>query len=268
MRDDLVRVPVPFRSGLGRAGAIQAGLSAPHAEITGLSIVTDAFAELNAFDAGDAIPADDAAFGMQRLNQIVDLWNAGAALYGETFERYALTPALQPHTIGPTGDFIAETRPERIDAANLILGSGATARRAPLDLHDRDWWIRLATPDATGTPTDLYYDPLVANGALYLSPIPDAAYTLELMVRRLLEALRLTDTILLPAGYQLALTKTLAEDLAGPYGATISPQLARMAGHARAQVIAASATRPALETRDAGLPGGGGYFDYHSRTWL
>lgn len=227
---------------------------------TGLTIVTDALAELNVFAAGDTIPPDDADFVLRKMNRVIDLWNAdGASSYGDSFTSYTLTPALQPHTIGPTGTFAVATPPEVIDGANYITGTGTSAVRIPIAIRDRFWWANESVQAITSSiPTDLYYAKGATNGSIYLWPVPSAASTLELMVRRLLTQLTLVSTFALPQGYQEALTLTVAEAIAPAYEQQPSPSLARSAAKARAILFASNRLTPRLHTQDAGMPGGCG----------
>ena len=238
---------------------------------SGLALVTDAFAELDVFGAGDPVPADDAAFALGRMNQILALWNAGPHnLSGDTFGAFNVTANRQPHTIGPTGDYVVGTRPQRIVAAYVIVGTGTSAVRTPVDVRSRDWWAGLSNPAFAGaTPTDLYYDPAASNGAIYLWPAPSAAAVLELQLHRLLAQLVLTDVVIWPPGVEAALAKTLAEDLATPYHKAVPPQLAKAAAHARAVVFGAQSVTPRLRTADVGMPGGGGltWYDWRTGDW-
>lgn len=235
--------------------------------ITGLTIVTDALLTLNVFGAGDPLPADDAAFVLGVMNATIDLWNAdGVSSYGENFDRYTLVPNLSPHTIGPTGTFVIGQRPEAIDGANVILGSGASAVRYGLDLIDDAADFAIPLPGMTSTlPRYLNYARDVPNGQIFLWPVPTAANTLELMTRTLLASLLLTSVFQLPAGYQRALTLTVAEEIATAYEKQVPVQVQRTAARARATLWAANAVSPGITTRAGGMPGDdGGWFNYRT----
>jgi hypothetical protein len=229
---------------------------------TARDVCEDALFELNVLAAGEVMGADDAVFVLRQLNTLLDELNAErAAVYADVYTPWVLTPGLAPHTIGPTGTFVVAQRPQSIEAANARLGgAGSAAVWTSIVLRDRDWWQALSMPDlaAPPVPTDCYYNPLWPNGELHFWPVGTAATPIELVTREVLKQLLLTDTFSLPPGYRSMLQKTLAERLAAPYEKPVPGQLARDAAGARARVFAANTPMPRIQTRDAGLPGGGG----------
>jgi hypothetical protein len=232
------------------------------ATITTRDVCEDALFELNILAAGEAMGADDGVFVLRQLNTLLDELNAErAAVYADVYTTWTTTPGLAPHTIGPTGTWIVPQRPETIEAASAqIVGGGPSAVWTPITLRDRDWWQALSVPGlaAPPVPTDLYYLPQWPNGELHFWPVPSAAVPVELVTRQVLAQVLLTDTFSLPPGYRAMLQKTLAERIAAPYEKPVPPQLARDAAGARARVWAANTQIPRLQTRDAGVPGGGG----------
>lgn len=234
------------------------------APVTARDICEAAAFEFNIFDAGSPIPGDEAVFILGKLNRLLDSWNAKqAAVYGDFFSLFTLTPNLQPHTIGiaanaPTFS-VASSRPQTIDGANIVTGSGTSQVRYELDLVDEDWWKSQSVRNVTSPiPSALYYANDWPNGSIYLWPVPSTAYTLELMFRLVLAQLALTDTFTLPPGYWDAITLTLAESISTPYEKQVPPDFALRARQARALVFDANDETPRISTRDAGMPGGGG----------
>lgn len=231
--------------------------------MTYLDIITDALRELNAIDAEQDASAADAAFGLRKLVRIFDNWNSeGQAAYVVTTTDHTLVPSTSPHTIGPSGTFTA-TRPESIEQASIVAGGIVY----PLTLRDRAWYDGLTTPTlTTDIPTDLHYRETYPNGSLYLWPVPSAAYTLRIAARVAFStSIAASDTFSLPPGYQDAVTLTLAEDLAGPFGAQIPPTLPQKAMQARARIFRANNRPPSIQTVDAGMPNhSGGHWDYRT----
>lgn len=224
-------------------------------------IVTNALRELNVIDAEDAASAADAVFVLGKLNRIFGRWNAlGVAAYVDQFYLPTLTPALQPHTIGPTGTFLLAVRPEVVLGANRFTGTVKT----PIAIHDEFWWLRQSTPAVTGSfVTDLYYRPSFPNGELYFWPVPSVANAIELLLRVAFAAAQLSDTFLLPPGYEDALTLTLAEEIAEAFGATPGPKLMQSAANARMLLFSLHGKRYPL-TSDRGLGGRRGWWDYRT----
>lgn len=232
---------------------------------TAQDLIKDALKELGVMGVADALDADVGAFGLGKLNRILDNLNAEkAGLYAEQIAAFTLTPALQPHTIGASGATWTATAPVAILGANLILSGGS---REPITVRDAAWWLSLSDPTLSGDPTDLRYEPSPwPKGSVYLWPVPSTAYQVELYTRIPLAAMVLTTTFAMPPGYQDAITLTLAEDLAGPMGTQIAPDLRRKAFAARARIQANNARTPALSTVDAGMPSrSSDWFDYRTR---
>lgn len=206
---------------------------------TARDIVTEAFAELNVFDAGTAIPALDADFGLKKLNRIIGVWNTkGVALPAVTIATYTATSSLQPHTIGPSGATWTAARPTEVLEVNQILGSGTSAYRLPIALLDEPTFnnIRLKS-FANAYPQVAWFNPTETKASLYFWPIPSSAITIELITRLALTALTLSTTFTMPDGYQQALTLTLAESLASAYQKQVPQQVAKEAREARTAIF-------------------------------
>jgi hypothetical protein len=214
--------------------------------VTGRTICTDAMRELNLLNAADTMSGDDAGFVLSKLARVIDNLNAErAGVYARQITTHALTPALQPHTIGLSGaTFSGAQAPQEIEAANLIIGTA----RYPICLHDAGWWMTLTDPELSGDqPTDLWYEPTWPNGSIYLWPVPASAHTLELLTRIRLSALTLTSDFVLPPGYQDAITLTLAEEIAPAFGVQVPGIVVRNASKARARVMANNDVTPSLD---------------------
>ena len=232
-----------------------------------LTIVGNALKEHNVYAAGEPIKPADAADVLSVLNRILDSWNAkGATSIAEVFTSFVTTPALQPHTIGPTGTWVLPVRPVAIDGASLSL---ATNVWTPITVHDDPaWWLAQSLAGATMI-TDLFYSPDLPNGSIYFSGVPTAASTVRLMTRTTLASVLLTQSLTLAPGYEAALTLTLAEQIARMFHATVSADLKTDAGLARATAFGNNLVIPSLSTAGLGLPGssGPGWWDYRIGGW-
>lgn len=232
------------------------------------TIVSDAFMELNVFGASQSQDAGDMAFGLGKLNRVFDNLNAmRQGVYQQKFIQFTLTPALSPHTIGPTGVWVETQRPVTIDGGDLAVGSGVTQ---PIDFdHDWTWYQNISLQSQTsGYPTDAYYEPAWPNGKIYFWPVPSSARVVTLSVRLTLAQVTLVDTFWMPPGYRDAITLTLAESLMSAYPRTGRDDgtLSRAALLARERVYANNLIIPALVTVDSGMPGGqGGLMNWRTR---
>lgn len=236
--------------------------------MTTRDILTDALAEIGVLQVGDAIPDEQATYCLGVFNRMLDAWNAKRqAVYASQFVNYAFTPNLNPHTIGPTGTFVVAQRPVSLDGANLILTNVTPNVRQPIIVRDEEWWKNQRVRALTSSfPTDVYYEPSFPNGTLNFWTVPTTAWGVELMTRIVLAQMLLNTTFTMPPGYQEALTLTLAEKLAGPFGTGPSAQTAKDASAARAAIFDNNRITPRLTTRDAGVPGSTAVGGFNYRT--
>ena len=227
--------------------------------MTAADICRAALRRRNVFDASDAVSADDMTFVLELLNSLLDSWNAKReTVYADIFNSYTFTPALSPHTIGPTGTFVVTQRPVSIDSCSLVFTS-TNHPEVPITVRDADWYAGLSVPTlSSAVPTDVYYEPAWPNGKLFFYPIPSTAYGVSLQTRIVLAQLLSTTTFTLPPGYQEAITLTLMEMLSEPYEKPASARLTTSASQARAVVFANNRTIPSLTTQDSGMPRSGG----------
>ena len=243
--------------------------------MTTSDLCTDALGEIGAARSGDVPPPEDLDLASRVLNRIFDDLNAeDAGVYADVFASFVLTPNLQPHTIGlaantPTWTVTGGSRPEAILAANLILTTSTPNVDTKIEVRDRAWWMAQSVKTLTSAfPTDVFYSADWPNGSLYFWPVPTTAYSVRLLLRITLASLALTDTFTLPPGYQSALTLTLAEQLAKPFGQALTPDLVTRAAKARERVFRRNDVTPPYRAADAGIPGARGRgrgFNYLTR---
>lgn len=226
---------------------------------TAQDICTQAMLEINVNDPVDAPAPSDLNFVLNKLNRLLDNWNADRnAVAADLFSTFTLTPALNPHTIGVTANAptwaVSGNRPVSIEGVVLILAGTAPTARLSLTKRDAQWWQNLSVPTVTSqVPTDFFYNPTWPNGSLYLFPVPSAAYQVQLWSRIVLAQLALSDTFTLPPGYWDAITLTLAEDISDTFERPASPSLVERARRARARIFSNNIEIPRLSTRDAGM---------------
>ncbi|SRR6266550_168973 len=224
-------------------------------------LVTLAYQEANMISAEEVLSNDDAQFGLNKLNGILDEWSTDKFyVYNVDTNRYQITPNHQPHLIGPgliAPDFAAAQRPMRIENASVILTGQDVG--SPIGIQDDDWWAMQALKSQKATiPTDLYYSPNVPNGQIFLWPIPTVANLLELQIWVLVSQIaNLQVNLVLAPGYQNAMTLTLAEGLESSLGFPPTASLISRAQRARTKVQSANVTSPRMGTSDSGVPRGG-----------
>lgn len=223
---------------------------------TARNLITETFEDLAILQPGNALDDTEATRALAKLTRLFDNWNAeSSGVYGSNPVTYTLTANQNPHTIGPassTPDFTVSARPVSIDAANLVVGSGTTAIHYPLDLVNQDWYANLPLPGLATWPYALWYSTDWPAGRIFLFPVPDTAYGLQLWTRTVLAEWTLDTVVSLPQGYRDATILTLGEMLAPIYPpAQAQPEAA---AKARARIFANNDPSATLMTADAGIP--------------
>lgn len=242
--------------------------------MTAAQLIGQAGEELGIQGAAESLSAADADLFLGRLNLIVDQWNAvRQAVFVSDMLPFTLAGSgTNPTTIGPTGYWVVAQRPEKIEAANLIIVASppASVVQIPIAIATSRWWMSLTVPGVTTMyPEAVYYEPSWPNGKLDFWPVPTTAYGVTLMVPHVLSQYDLTTTFTMPPGYHAALLYTLAEACAAPMRVELKPQTSRLAALARSVIGMNNTESIQVITRDAGMPNprtGTGYSNWLYQT--
>jgi hypothetical protein len=230
-------------------------------------LIYGALAEIRVARGGDVVRAEDQALCVLLLNEILErLAVSPNALYSAQYRNDPLTPGLRPHTIGPTGTWIAARRPVRIRHAVLLLPGGVTNIAIPL--QSAAWWADQSSPLLQGAiPEGLYYNPIWPNGEVNLWPVPALPYTIALEVDQEIASVTVTDTIDLPQGYSELLRLWTAKKAAPAFAREFSTASQQALTECLADVLGTNVSRRVndADTRDGGVPGArGGVYDYRT----
>jgi hypothetical protein len=238
--------------------------------VTALSIITAAMQEIGALAAGESPSNDDQAWCMQKLQRVIDTFNAKRTMvYANIFSTFTLQASLTPHTIGPTGTFAVAQRPVEIPTIGLILvNTNPATVEIPLTRRDKDWWADVRVKNLTSSiPTDYYYEPDWPNGSIYFWPVPNAVNNVLLQLRGLYQQLtQPAQTFTMPPAYWDVLIYTLAEAICPSFEREPSPTLLGLKMTALRALEGNNIKSPRGDTGDAGMPGvrSIGEFNYYS----
>lgn len=218
---------------------------------TALEIIDRAYSLLGFKAAGEALSADDAAYGLDALNTVLDSWNT-QRLFAFTLSEVIATVSGLPIPIGP-GLAISTPRP-------VTMENGSFARIMGLDYPIT--WLTLEQYQAipikdlsTSIPQYGFYDGNHPTGSIYLWPYQKTPTELHLMVRSQLAYFSdLSTDVPLAQGYKAALQYTLAEELAP--GVREAPMLLlKKAAMYRRAIRITNVSVPLLQVAgDAGSP--------------
>jgi len=187
---------------------------------TAQTIVYDALKEIGVLGEDETPSASMADDALRALNRLMELWsNDQAFAYVANTVSRAMTTAPS-FTIGPTGDVIAD-RPIDIETATVDL-NGITY---PVKVISNIEYDSITYKGAFGSyPTYIYYAGTMPNGTVYTWPLASNC-TLNMRVLNIVNSFAtLATTLLMPPGYEEALIKNLAVNIAPQYpGVVVSP---------------------------------------------
>ena len=251
--------------------------------MTSQDIITDALMEIGVLTGPGQTPSSaHSTFGLSRLNQLVQEWNTRRAfLYTVDKLTFSLVVSQASYTIGPTAttpDFVT-ARPvgpqpgNGILAANIII-DGTPDVYVPMGLLDDQEWAAMRVRSISSTvPLALYNDGANPKSTLYLYGTPSVARDIELWVRhQTTDFASLATTVEVPAGYQKAMTMTLAENLAASNvfarlpGVGWSQFQAINAQKARAAIAGLNSAPNNMSNDAAGLRSGGNRSNFNYLT--
>jgi hypothetical protein len=242
--------------------------------VTALDLISAAMQEINYLAAGETVPADDSAWGLQKLQRLIDRYNAREAMiYNVGFEQFTLVPNLAPHTIGPTPavgpapTFIVNQRPVDIPSIGVQLVSSTPVTEVPLYKMTQDEWAAERVKNLTSSfPTKYYYSPDWPNGSIFFWPIPTAVNNVLIQQRLVLaQVTAYNQKVSMPPAYWDAIVYPLAISFCPSCGKSASPELRQLAAEALKAMQTNNMKSPKGTTLDAGMPGtGNGGFNWQT----
>lgn len=205
--------------------------------VTALDIITAALTELGTVAAGEPVAPADAQWGLQKLQRLIDRYNARLPMvYNVNFTIFTMPAQNNPFTIGPGATFDVNQRPVSIPSIGLIL-AGTPGVEIPMNPRDDMWWANNRIKDLTSTfPTDYYYSPSwdVQDdgsqwGQIFFWPEPTSSFQIDVQMRQVLGAYgSVTDSFTMPPAYWDLIVYELAISLAPSFG--LQPNSALFAG--------------------------------------
>ena len=226
--------------------------------VKAVDLIRSALFEINIVGAGETPSGDDGAWGLEKLQRIVDKWNAiRQVIYAVSFTLFNLIPNHAPHTIGPLGDFdtTPAPRPVKIVSSAFVLSPGSSN---PVDMTgmrvvDEQWWADQPLKSLTSSIcTHLYYDPGEPLGNCNFWPICNTSNPVRLETwTSLIVPLTQTTLLTFPQGYWDAMVLSLAVEMCSAYEKEPSPTLAKRQNDAMKIIMANNAHPPRIRTDDS-----------------
>lgn len=233
--------------------------------MTTRDLIERAYQDLNILDAGTTLGADDANYGLVRLNDWIDqLKLESLFIYSIVRSTWTIVSGTASYSVG-SGGAVNIPRPVSANAIQNIgfvdaSVSPSLERTVGAPLTEQAYQaVAQKTLQAT-YPSQWYYTPTYPLGALKPFPIPNiSTLTGVIYAPAPVDELGLTDTLALPPGYRRFLRAGLAIEIAsGNERAAIPPTVTMAYQEARSAIKAANVRMRDLSLDPAVLTDGRG----------
>lgn len=220
---------------------------------TARTIISAALRDIRVLGAGDTMTDDDAEDALYQLNNMLDSW------WLERLAVYAIrkdsgltwTGAAQSVTVG-SGGTLNIARPFKVTNVIFTFNSIDYPVKRILSMQEYD---AIPYKQAQASfPDYVMYDSAYPLASLWGYPIPASALTVAIDSWQQIQSFSTLDTtIALPPGYERAIQKNLALELAPAYGpsAQPSPELKVQAAQAKANLKNVNSPKMVAQTDEA-----------------
>lgn len=208
---------------------------------TALDIITDAGVMMGEFGAGEPISAEDADFGLTRLNSMLDSWaTEGLSSFTTNVFTGPLVAGKQDYLMGQdtsivTPDFSAQ-RPVLIQTCSFVVPLPGSTLEFPMSILDSNRWLAIRERSKPGyVAEDVYVDQMYPNTGVHINPVPLAwpAYGVGSIRMSywsiLMQFATIADLFSFPPGYYKAIITNLAVEMCSGYMRPVDPNLDRQA---------------------------------------
>lgn len=211
---------------------------------TALQIIDRAYSLLGYKAAGEVLSSDDANYGLEALNAMLDGWQT-QSMYIVSKGAVVATVSGVSATVGP-GMIFDTPRPVRIEDGSFTRLNGVDYEVKEID---RETYASISLKTVSSTfPQYIYYDGNMPTANLFFYPAPVAGVEFHLAVQTQLTAFADLATVYpLAPGYAKALQYSLAEELA-PGIKEVPMSVMRIAANARRAIRRTNVDVPLLDS--------------------
>jgi hypothetical protein len=249
--------------------------------MTWADLIQKALQRVNVLQAGEDLSATDAADGFSQLQMWVEYLATQRLtipyILRTTFTISSTKGTLaSPYTVGTGGD-INVTKPTSIEFVRFQDTTISSTLEYRLDPLTDDAWGLIPQKNLTSTlPTYYYYNPTYQNtvtnyGSLYLWPVPTQASLQGVLYApsQVPTPVNLTDTIVLPAGYQWFIQENLSVIYAATFreNLPVDPSIVKSAADAMKWIKSLNVRMSDLTLDRAVLPRQPGRYNITSDTY-
>jgi hypothetical protein len=176
----------------------------------------------------------EVAHGLDAANALLDSWSLERLKqYKTVLSSFTTANGTASYTIG-TGQTWDTSQPIEIENAYVR----ADDNDYFVEPIKRREYLKIANKTKSGRPIKLYFERGDSAGTVYLWPVPTAAETIWLDMRKgIATYAAVGDTVTLPSGYERALVWNLALELAPDYETEPSEMIKQMAAQSLAAIF-------------------------------
>ncbi len=201
------------------------------------AIVTDALIEIGVLEPGDALSADQGAFGLLRFQQQLDSWAADRlTLARQLRTTFTLSSGTSSVTIGQDTADVTMDRPLALNTVNYVNPGSSPTDEVPIAPMDQDTYAALSIKGLSSSlPTQYFYQQNVAdaNGTIFFWPQVDQDVTIVLYTPQgIAIPVSLNTDVTGPYGYAEAFMYQLALRLCRPFGVPVPGDLVELSARA------------------------------------
>lgn len=181
-------------------------------------VIKTAYYDIGVIPIGETPSSDFNTIALAELNAMLKLFVVeGLMLNAFSEDILILTSSKASYTISTdVGSDLLVARPSSVHSAFIRVSS----QDYNIEVYNSmNKYNEYALKSTKGMPTELFYNPTYPKGTIYLYPTPDSAYSLYLTSEKQLTSYVLTtEDTLLPAEYEMMLSKNLAKILMSKFG--------------------------------------------------
>lgn len=229
---------------------------------TTLDIINLALLDAGIIGQGQTASSEDVNNAYTRLQWMIEQWQRKRYLVFHLINlTLTSTGQTTPYTIGPGGQFVIGTRPDRVETGcffRQLVQSSPNQIDYPLELLESfEDYNRIALKKLQTFPGYVFYDPAYPLGNLYFWPVPQATiYLMNVLVKAtlidIITSAGLTTMLdaVLPNEYFQAMYLSLAEILRSAYRLPPDQMLSARAKESREVLRGAAAAIARLRMPD------------------
>lgn len=197
---------------------------------TANELIHAAARDLGVIQSGEVMSHDEVQDGLTALQDMLDGWsNEHLTLYHVTTESFPLTIGQAVYTYGPGGDF-DDDRPQELLSCYLRDSAGTDFM---VEVIYRERYNVIPNKGSGGLPRFVYWVKDFPLSDIKFDQSPSQSYTAYFDVLHALDTpSAITTEVNFPKGYNRAIRKNLAIEMAPEYGKAIPQEVAAIADRA------------------------------------